>query len=325
MGFVHLHCHTSYSLLDGMSTVDGLVGRAKELGQNAVAVTDHGWMAASIRLAKEAEKAGIKPIIGSELYIAKDGMRVPAAKAGDNYHLTVLAANEKGYQNLVRLTSLAHLRGFHYKPRVDLPELEKYSEGLIVLSGCIGGQLNQMVIEDREKDARKLVEWYARTFPGRFFMEVMYHGCGDDGVDIIHEVRDGRQIEEYELARWVAEEARKKGIPVVATNDAHYLTREDGDAHDTLLCLGMGSWKSKADRMRYPGEEAQLYEFYVKGEDEMKECSPGDFWDEACDNTQMVADMCAESVIPKHGLIMPRFEIPRDAGFKVWREQRILL
>lgn len=323
MSFTHLHTHSEFSLLDGASKVPELCDRVKELGQEAVAITDHGWMAAAVKLVAEAERAEVKPILGSEVYMAtQDRLTDPAAKSGDNYHLTLLCQNQEGYRNLVRLTSLAHLQGFHYKPRIDHHLLEEHAGGLIVLSGCIAGELNQRLIEGNEKEARRLIDWYARVFDDRFFLEVMYHGCKADGEDIVNITgADGDvTMEEYELASWIADEGRKRGIPVVATNDAHYLTREDGDAHDTLLCLQSGGWKHKEERLMYPGFPEGLFEFYVKSEEEMKACAPGDYWDEACDNTQVVVEMVEDDVLPKHGLIMPRFQIPKDVGFSYWRQ-----
>lgn len=321
MSFVHLHQHSELSLLDGLSSIPGIVARAVHLGQNAVALTDHGWMSGAVQLVDAAAKAGIKPIVGSEVYVSNTEMLDMSGGAGTSYHLTLLVQNIEGYRNLMRLTSLAHLEGFHYKPRIDLDLLEKYNEGLIVLSGCIAGQLNRHIVAGEERSARVLIDWYVRIFGDRFFLETMYHGCTPDGVDIVRE----DQVQERDIAAWVADEGRKRGLPVIATNDAHYLTRDDGDAHDTLLCLGMGAWKHKDDRMRYPGEQERLYEFYMKSEEEMKECSPGFYWEGACDNTQVVADMVDDHVIPKHDLIMPRYRIPRDVGFECWTREGILI
>jgi len=326
MSYVHLHCHTEFSLLDGMSSVSGLCQRVAEIGQNAVAVTDHGWMAGAIKFVGHARDAGIKPIIGSEVYIATGPMSEPAKSSGDNYHLTLLVQNEEGYRNLMRLTSLAHLEGFHYKPRIDMATLKKHSAGLICLSGCIAGEVCQLLMAGDEKEARRLIQWYREVFGDRFFLEVMYHGMDKTGTDIVRNpLPDGSYFEEHMLVDWLLVEGARRGIPVVATNDAHYLTRDDGDAHDTLLCLGMGAWKHKEERIRYPGEEGQHYEFFVKTEDEMLVLTKGDDWEEACNNTQHVADMVDEDVIPKHGLILPHYTIPQDIGYRVWMEQGCLI
>lgn len=331
MSFVHLHCHSEYSLLDGMSKVPDLCRRAAEIGQTAIAITDHGWMAAAVRLDLEAKKAGVKPIVGSEVYVCTgEDMRDNASGPGDNYHLTLLAQNAEGYRNLARLTTAAHLQGFHYKPRISKALLQNNSGGLILLSGCIQAEVNQYIIAGKEKLARALLRFYEGVFEDRFFVEVMYHGRGPDGIDIVHN-RDKAgniEIEEHEMAAWLLDYAARRGVPVVATNDAHYLVREDGDAHDTLLCMGMGAWKHKADRMHYPGEPAGLYEFYVKTEREMLRSYPQGrkrAWAEACATTQDVADMVEDAVVPSHGLVMPKFTIPRDVGFQMWRERRVLL
>jgi DNA polymerase-3 subunit alpha len=329
MAFVHLHCHSEYSLLDGASKVADLCDRVAAIGQTAVAITDHGWMAAAVKFVTEAERVGIKPIVGSEVYVCKSGtMDDKAASPGDNYHLTLLAQNEEGYRNLVWLTSMAHIRGLHYKPRIDLPTLKERSGGLILLSGCIAGQLNQHIIEGHEKKARRLIDWYADVFGDRFFLEVMYHGCDKHGHDIVRELDDqgNVKIEEYELAAWIADQGERRGIPVVATNDAHYLTRDDGDAHDTLLCMGMGAWKTKTDRIRYPGFDEGLFEFYVKDEPEMLEASPDDsYWVEACANTQVVADMIEPKVVPAGKMYLPVYQVPRDVGYRVWKQTRTLI
>lgn len=326
MSFVHLHNHTEYSLLDGASPIDKLVDRVEALGQNAVAATDHGWVAGAVKLTKACKAKGIKPIVGSELYIAtQEDMADAASNPGDNYHLTVLCQSREGYENLRYLTSIAHLDGLSYKPRVDKRTLAEYARGLILLSGCVAAELPQLLIRGREKDARRLVEFYASAFPDRFFIEVMAHGQTDN-VDHVRIEEDGQVLMyEHELNDALVRMAAIEGIPIVATNDAHYLTREDGDAHDTLLCIGMGAWKEKEGRLRFPGAEHAAWEFYVKDEKEMRAASDKSWWDEACRNTQVLADTIDDAVVEIGGTVLPKYQIPDDPGYDLWRKTGVIL
>lgn len=317
VSFNHLHVHTEYSLLDGAIRMDNLVKRAAELGQSAVAITDHGWIAGAVKFVKAAKEAGIKPIIGMETYVATSPtIESPAKSGGDNFHLTVLAANRDGYHNIMRLTSEAHLRGLSYKPRIDKPLLAAHSSGLILLSGCIGAEIPSLLIDGKEAEAAELARWYLSHFGGRFFIELMAHGS-TDGVDHVRIEKDGVVLMgEGQLNAALIDLANKLSIPVVATNDAHYLTRDDGDAHDTLLCLGMGSWKEKEDRMRFPGSQHKAFEFYIKSDSEMRTISDDIDWQRACDNTQVVADMVENDIISLGNTILPKFEPPHDEGFE---------
>lgn len=323
MGFVHLHNHSEYSLLDGASRVDALVERVESLGQSAVAITDHGWVAGAVKLTKKCKELGIKPIIGSEVYMAKQkDMKEPSEGPGDNYHLTILCQNKAGYANLRRLTSLAYTEGFHYKPRIDRRTLGEHNEGLIILSGCVGAELPQLIGRGKKKAVKRLMDFYCKKFTDRFFIEIMAHGA-TGGIDHVA-ITDGRNgpvlMYEGELNDALVEIAGEYGLPVVATNDAHYLTRGDGCAHDTLVALGMGKSKMDLDRLRFPGAEHQAWEFYIKSAEEMHEISGESFWEEACDNTQEVARLVEDSVIDLGVTALPQYVIPHDPGYDLWKK-----
>src|SRR5947209_10792369 len=238
MSFVHLHCHSEYSLLDGANRIDNLIRRAQELEQPALAITDHGNMHAAWEFQEKAKKAKLKPILGMEAYVAPGDRRTkgrPAPGAKPYYHLVLLARDLTGYRNLVKLTSLAYTEGFYSKPRVDRELLAQYSEGLIVSSACLAGEVAQHLMEDRMDAAREAASWYAELFKDRYYLEVQAHES------------EGQS----KLNSKIFTLADELGLPVIATNDAHFLKAEDHDAHDVLLCIGLGKDRSDADRMRY--------------------------------------------------------------------------
>jgi DNA polymerase-3 subunit alpha len=238
MSFVHLHCHSEYSLLDGANRIDDLIRRAQELEQPALAITDHGNMHAAWEFQEKAKKAKIKPIIGMEAYVAPADRRTKG-RGGPNskpyYHLVLLARDMTGYKNLVKLTSLAYTEGFYSKPRVDRELLARYSEGLIVSSACLAGEVAQHLMDENPGAAKEVAEWYANVFKDRYYLEVQAHES------------DGQS----KLNERIFSLAGQLNLPVIATNDAHFLKREDHDAHDILLCIGLGKDRSDADRMRY--------------------------------------------------------------------------
>jgi DNA polymerase-3 subunit alpha len=238
MSFVHLHCHSEYSLLDGANRIDDLIRRAQEFEQPAVAITDHGNLHAAWEFQEKAKKAGIKPIIGMEAYVApasrKDRSR-PAPGAKPYYHLVLLARDIKGYQNLVKLSSLAYTEGFYTKPRVDRELLAQHSEGIIVSSACLAGEVAQHLMENRDDAAREAAAWYAELFRDRYYLEVQSH------------TSEGQTI----LNSKVFSLAQELNLPVVATNDAHFLRAEDHDSHDVLLCIGLGKDRNDQSRMHY--------------------------------------------------------------------------
>lgn len=314
MAFAHLHVHSEYSLLDGAIKVDSLIDRAVQNGQSAVAITDHGWIANAVRFQKSAQKKGIKSIIGMETYMAsQDDMRKPAKSGGDNYHLTLIAQNAEGYRNLVRLTSLAHVHGLSYKPRIDYSTLVQHSRGIIVLSGCIGAEIPQRIVRGDGAGAEKRLVQFQHDFGDRFYVEVMYHGA-TNGLDHtrVEDEYGNVMMQEHELNAELVRLANKHGVGLIATNDAHYLEREDGCAHDTLLCIGMGAWKDKPNRMRFPGASHRSWEFYIKSEAEMLAVSLESWWHTACSNTAVLADSIQAGVIPTGQTLMPRYEAPDD-------------
>jgi len=269
--FVHLHCHSHYSLLDGANRIPELVEQTKKLGMNAVALTDHGNLYGAIELYHECTAAGINPIIGYEAYVAP-GKRTEreARKRGDaGYHLTLLARDNTGFKNLIKMASVAFLEGYHYVPRIDKELLEAHKEGLICLSGCASGEFSELILKDQRDEALKLAEWFAQVFGENFYVEIQNNGlqiqeiCADGAIDI----------------------ANRKGLPLVATCDAHYLCQADAAAHDVLLCINTGKTRSDENRMRYGSDQ-----FYVRGPDEMYRLFPNQ--ESAVQRSQEIADRC---------------------------------
>ena len=288
MSFVHLHLHTEYSLLDGACRIDGLMDRVKEVGQTAVAITDHGVMYGCIDFYKAAKAAGIKPIIGCEVYVARRGMtdRVHG-QDNDPYHLVLLCENRKGYENLCYLVSEAFIHGFYGKPRVDLALLEQYHEGLIALSACLAGAIPQCLMREDYEGAKEYALKLSNIFgPGNFFLELQDHG-----IDEQRPVNQGIQ-----------RLARETGLPMVITNDAHYLRKEDAKMQDVLLCIQTGKTVDDQNRMKFQTEE-----FYVKSEEELRSLFPG--LDEAFENTVKIADRC-NLEFTFHEYHLPAFPVP---------------
>lgn len=278
--FVHLHCHTHYSLLDGANRIDELVGKAKELNQPAVAITDHGNMFGVIEFYSAAKAAGVKPIIGLEAYIApsdrrlKEAVRVvgagPEGAKETNYHLLLLAMNNTGYRNLLKLTSIAYREGFYYKPRIDREVLEQFNEGLICTSTCLGAEIPQALMNHNRAAAEEVAEWYLKVFgPERFFIELQDHGIGAQRT----------------INPELIDIANRRGVGLIATNDVHYLRKEDADPHDVLLCISTRALQSDADRMKF-----ETSEFYLKSAVEMAALFPSQ--PESLSNTLMIAEKC---------------------------------
>lgn len=247
--FVHLHNHSQYSLLDGLTKIPALVEHVKAAGMEAVAVTDHGTMSGAIEFYKDARSAGIKPIIGMEAYIAPRGHADKEPEKDRQYfHLTMLAMDQKGYQNLMRLSTIANLEGFYYRPRIDRDLLEKYSEGIIVLSGCMGGEVSDALRQGQYKQAKKTAQWYKSVFGDRYYIELMDHGHAD------HPSAWQEQKEVNEKLLQLADEIK---APPVVTSDAHYLKQEDKEAHEILLCVQTGAFLS--DEKRFSLKEFELF------------------------------------------------------------------
>ena len=288
MSFVHLHVHTEYSLLDGACRIGSMMDRVKELGQDAIAITDHGVMYGCIDFYKAAKAAGIKPIIGCEVYVARRRMddRIHGID-NESYHLVLLCKNRTGYENLCMLVSQAFINGFYGKPRVDLDLLRKYHEGLIATSACLAGAVSHSLMDEDYDAALRHATTLADIFgPDNFYLELQDHGIPEQRV-----VNQG-----------IMRLARETGLPLVATNDAHYLRREDAQMQDILLCVQTGKTLNDPDRMKF-----QTDEFYLKSEEEMRSLFPG--CDEAFENTKRIADRCnLEFVFNQYHL--PSFPVP---------------
>ena len=288
MSFVHLHVHTEYSLLDGACRIDGLMDRVKELGQSAVAITDHGVMYGCIDFYKAAKAAGIKPIIGCEVYVTRRRMedRIHGID-NDPYHMVLLCENRKGYENLCMLVSEAFTRGFYGKPRVDIELLKQYHEGLIATSACLAGAIPQYLMEEDYDSAKQYARQMASIFgPDRFYLELQDHGIE----------------EQTAVNQGVMRLARETGLPLIVTNDAHYLRKEDAEMQDVLLCIQTGKTVDEENRMKFQTEE-----FYLKSEEELRQLFPN--CEEAFENTCKIADMCnLEFVFNEYHL--PSFPVP---------------
>jgi len=286
--FVHLHVHTQYSLLDGAIRVSDLLKKAQEYGMPAIAITDHGNMFGTVDFYQQAQKSGIKPIIGCELYIApKSRHDKTSGYSGDNAnHLVVLAKDITGYQNLVRLTSIGYLEGFYYRPRIDKEVLRKYREGLIGLSACLHGEIAGKFLKGRKEDAEEAAREYLDIFGhDDFYIEIMENGLTEQ--DLVN--------------RQLVSLAQKMNIKMVATNDCHYLTKEDAEAHEILLCIQTGKTINDSDRMKFSTNQ-----LYLRSQDEMKQLFQS--LPEAIDNTFHIAEQCnVELDLGK--FILPKFEL----------------
>jgi DNA polymerase-3 subunit alpha len=266
--FTHLHVHTEYSLLDGMCRIDPLVERAKAMGMNSLAITDHGVLYGAIQFYQTAKKAGIKPILGCETYIAPGTRQSRTAADKGNFHIVLLAKNQVGWHNLIQLITKANLEGYYYKPRVDKELLKQHSEGLIALSACLAGEVPALILSGRLQDARMAASWYRETFED-FYFEIQRQPVAE-----LERVNQELIAISHEL-----------DIPLVATNDVHYIYQEDASAHDILLCVGTGTTIHEEKRMKMAGDY-----FYLKSPEEMEELYAD--LPEALENTQRIAEKC---------------------------------
>ncbi|MDP2664681.1 MAG: DNA polymerase III subunit alpha, partial [bacterium] len=288
--FTHLHVHSHFSLLDGLPKIDQLLDRTKELGMDSVALTDHGNMYGAIEFYKKAKAKGIKPILGAEIYIAFEGMHQERPGIDDKiYHLIVLAKNEEGYRNLVKLLTKAHLEGFYYKPRVDEELLLKHSNGLIALSACLTGKVARLVLARKPEEAKAAALRYEEIFgKGNFYLELQSHP----------------KIKEQELAnKGIIEIAKATGIPLVATADSHYLRPEDSEAQDVLMLINTGAKPDDPERLTLKADD-----FSLKSTEEMEKL----FQDvpEAVTNTQVIAEAC-NLTLPIGKTKLPAFPLPQ--------------
>jgi len=290
MAFVHLHTHTEYSLLDGSNKIKNYVNRVKELGMNAAAITDHGVMYGVVDFYKAAKDAGINPIIGCEIYVAPNSRFDRELSHGDDryYHLVLLAENNKGYENLMKIVSIGFTEGYYYRPRVDFETLEKYHEGLIALSACLAGEIPRYLVRGFYEEAKKIALKYRDCFGAEsFFLELQDHG-----------IPDQRRVNN-DLLRM----SEETGIGLVCTNDIHYTYKEDVESHDVLLCIQTGKKVSDEDRMRYEGGQ-----YFVKSEEEMATLFP--YAKQAMENTQMIADRCHVE-LEFGNYKIPKYDVPK--------------
>ncbi|WP_190972192.1 DNA polymerase III subunit alpha [Clostridium sp. HV4-5-A1G] len=285
--WVSLHQHTEYSLLDSSAKIPELIARAKELGMNSMAITDHGVMYGCVDFYKEAKAQEIKPIIGCEIYVSQGDMHIKQNNGrNENYHLVLLVKNKEGYGNLMKIVSTASIEGFYYKPRVDHAYLSSHSSGLIALSACMSGEIQSNILKNDLETARNAALFYRDTFKDGFYLELQYHG-----------IEQQLKINEQLIAM-----SKELHIPLVATNDVHYIRKEDYTAHDILLCIQTGKTVEEEDRMRYPSDE-----FYLKSPEEM--CSMFSNVPEALENTVKIAEECNFDY-EFHESKLPKFPLP---------------
>ena len=295
MAFTHLHVHTEYSLLDGSNKIKEYVKRVKELGMTSAAITDHGVMYGVIDFYRACKAEGINPVIGCEVYVAPNSRFDKELTGGEDryYHLVLLAENNTGYQNLMKIVSKGFTEGYYYRPRVDIEVLREYHEGIIALSACLAGEVQRYITKGLYDEAIKMALKYRDCFgEGNYFLELQDHGLPE------------QRTVNHQLMRM----SRELNIPLVATNDVHYTYEDDVDSHDILLCLQTGKKLADEDRMRYEGGQ-----YYVKSEEEMRRLFP--YAQEALDNTQKIADRCHVDI--EFGVTkLPHFEVPE--GFTPW-------
>ena len=295
MNFTHLHVHTEYSLLDGSNKIKEYVARVKELGMDSAAITDHGVMYGVIDFYRAAREAGINPILGCEVYVAPGSRFDKDTGTGEDryYHLVLLAENNKGYSNLMKIVSKGFVEGFYYKPRVDMELLREYHEGIIALSACLAGEVSRYLTRGMYEDAKAAALRYQDIFgKGNFFLELQEHGIS----------------EQQEVNRQLLRMHQETGIELVATNDVHYTTAEDAEPHDILLCLQTGKKLADEDRMRYEGGQ-----YYVKSPEEMERLFP--YALEALENTHKIAERCHVEI--EFGVTkLPKYDVPE--GYTSW-------
>ena len=306
--FVHLHNHTHYSLLDGLTKVPELVDFVKNDGMEAVAVTDHGTMSGLVELYECCNAAGIKPLLGLEAYVAAR-KRTDKEPEHDKrrFHITLIAMDNKGYENLCRIMSNAEIEGKYYKPRTDHEDLEKYNEGIICLSGCMGSEISEAIRADDDKRALKLIDWYKNVFKDRFYLEMQDHG---------HPLSSTHSAEQKKVNDWHMAHAKKLGLPLVVTCDAHYLKKEDQDAHEVLLCVGTASNLSDKNRMTLKD-----FDLHVIPAEEIIE-----HWQDTCPeavlNTKKIAERCNVD-LQLGRILIPKFPVPDGEDEKSYLDKLV--
>lgn len=283
--FTHLHVHSEFSLLDGAARIKDLTKQAAQLGMSSLALTDHGVMYGAIPFYKACREHHIKPIIGCEMYLTTGSLLEKGTrKENPIYHLILLAKNLKGYQNLMELCSIAHLKGFHYKPRIDLEHLAKHAEGLVCLSSCLAGEISQHLLYDRMDQAKKSAERYRQMFGEDFYLEIQDHGI----------------LDQKKVMQRMIKLSEETGIPLAATNDVHYVHPDDHAVQDVLLCIGTGKLVEDTERMKFSSDQ-----LYLKNAQEMSRLFA--HIPEALSNTQRIADQCNLELAFDQS-ILPRFE-----------------
>ena len=293
--FVHLHCHSHYSLLDGAGSIDKLIGRAKSHGMNALALTDHGNLHGALEFYRKATEANIKPIIGYEAYIAPNSRfdKGGGSMREASYHLTLLVQNQVGFTNLLKMASAAYLEGFYFKPRIDKQLLEAHSEGIICLSGCVSSEFNRMLLSGKADDealgdAMETAKWFHKIFGDRYFVEIM-----NNGVEIQRLAMEG-----------AVDAANRTGLPLVATSDCHYVDPEDAEAQDVMLCINTGKFRTDSSRMKMDGDQ-----YFLRSPEEMYACFPGH--EEAVARSQQIADT-VDLEIDLGKRHFPTFPLPQE-------------
>ncbi len=289
--FCHLHLHSEYSLLDSSGKVKNIISKAKEFGMESIAITDHGVMYGCVDFYQEAKAQGIKPILGCEVYVVPKAMTLKAVERdNETYHLVLLVKNEKGYENLMKIVSAASIEGFYYKPRVDHDYLRNHSDGLIALSACLGGEVQKNLLNGNKERAKEAALFYKEIFKDGFYLEIQNHG-----------MEEQRKVNELNIQL-----SRELDIPLVATNDVHYIEREDSRSHDILMCIQTGKTVDDENRRRYPSDQ-----FYLK--------SPEEMWDmfsyipEALENTVKIAEQCNFDY-EFHVSKLPKFPVPEGVA-----------
>ncbi len=306
--YVHLHNHTHYSLLDGLQKIGPMLDYVKAMGMNSIAITDHGTMSGAVEFYSEAKQRDIRPIIGMESYMAaRSHTDKEAVKDKPNYHITILASTQVGYQNLMKLSTIANLEGFYYRARIDHKLLKKYNEGLIVLSGCIGGEVGDLLRQNQYEQAKKKAQWYAETFPGRFYLELQDHG---------HPKHPTYWDEQGRVNEQLMKLAKELDLPCIVTCDAHYLKHEDQEAHEILLCVQTGSFLDEENRMSLKNMElhltdpAEIIERWGKD------------YPEAITNTRKIAEACnVELELGK--ILIPKFPVPKGEDEKSYLDRLV--
>ena len=295
MNFTHLHVHTEYSLLDGSNKIKEYVARVKELGMDSAAITDHGVMFGVIDFYREAKAAGINPVLGCEVYVAPNSRFDKETSGGEDryHHLVLLAENNTGYGNLMKIVSKGFVEGFYYKPRVDMEVLREYHEGIIALSACLAGEVQRYLVRGMYEEAKRSALKYEDIFgKGNYFLELQDHGIP----------------EQKSVNQQLLRMSRELGIELVATNDVHYTYAQDADPHDILLCIQTGKKLADEDRMRYEGGQ-----YYVKSPEEMEKLFP--YALEALENTHKIAMRCHVEI--EFGVTkLPKYDVPE--GYTSW-------